>query len=84
MFFAPFPMGPLAFPLNIANPVLRLIELERPLVLDAVIWSYDLFLYPTPFLACSMIFSLLYVHLYRTEQELTAGIWRWEEASRSL
>jgi hypothetical protein len=62
-----------AFPLNTANPFLRLIELERPLVFQAVVWSYDLFLYSTPFLACSMIFSLLYVHLYRTEQELAAG-----------
>ncbi len=62
-----------AFPLNTANPFLRLIGLERPPVFHAVVWSYDLFLYSTPFLACSMIFSLLYVHLYRSEQELAAG-----------
>lgn len=61
------------FPLNTANPFLRLIELERPPVFHAITWSYGLFLYSTPFLACSMIFSLLYVHLYRTEQELAAG-----------
>ena len=53
--------------------MLRLIALERPPVFHAVVWSYDLFLYSTPFLACSMIFSLLYVHLYRSEQELAAG-----------
>ncbi|MGA9667940.1 MAG: TraM recognition domain-containing protein [Terracidiphilus sp.] len=61
------------FPINTANPFLRLIELERPLVFRAVVWSYDLFLYSTPFIACSMMFSLLYVHLYRSEQELVAG-----------
>ena len=61
------------FPINTANPFLRLIELERPLVFHAVAWSYDLFLYSTPFIACSMIFSLLYVHLYRSEQELALG-----------
>jgi hypothetical protein len=61
------------FPLNTANPFLRLIELERPLVFHAVVWSYGLFLYSTPFIACSMIFSLLYVHLYRSEQESSAG-----------
>jgi hypothetical protein len=61
------------FPIDAANPFLRLIEMERPLAFHAVAWSYDLFLYSTPFLACSMIFSLLYVHLYRSEQELTAG-----------
>jgi hypothetical protein len=61
------------FPLNAANPFLRLIALERPPVFHAVVWSYNLFLYSTLFLACSMIFSLLYVHLYRSEQELAAG-----------
>ena len=61
------------FPINTANPFLRLIELERPLFFHVVIWSYDLFLYSTPFLVCSMIFSLLYVHLYRSEQEPAAG-----------
>ncbi len=61
------------FPLNTANPFLRLIEFERPLVFQAVVWSHDLFLYSTPFIACSMILSLLYVHLYRSEQELAVG-----------
>jgi hypothetical protein len=61
------------FPIDMANRLFRLIALERPPVFHAVIWSYDLFLYSTPFIACSMIFSLLYVHLYRSEQELAAG-----------
>jgi hypothetical protein len=61
------------FPLNTANPFLRLIELERPPIFRAVTWSYDLFLYSTPFIVCSMILSLLYVHLYRDDSELPAG-----------
>src|SRR6266851_1078626 len=61
------------FPINAANPFLRLIELKRPLVFQSVAWSYDLFLYSTPFIACSMIFSLLYVHLYRKELGIAAG-----------
>ena len=61
------------FPVDTTNRLLRLIALERPPVFHAVVWSYDLFLYSTPFLACSMIFSLLYVHLYRSELERTAG-----------
>ena len=36
---------------------------EKPV---AVIESYNLFLYSTPFLVFSMLFSLVYVHLYRT------------------
>ena len=61
------------FPVNTANPFLRLIELERPAAFHAVVWSYDLFLYSTPFIFCSIIFSLLYVHLYRSEPKLAAG-----------
>ena len=61
------------FPIDATNPLLRLVGLERPSILHAVVWSYDLFLYSTPFLACSMIFSLLYVHLYRSEQQLESG-----------
>src|ERR1700679_2777967 len=61
------------FLLNTANPFLRLIELERPPIFHAVAWSYDLFLYSTPFIACSMIFSLLYVHLYRDDSEQSVG-----------
>ena len=62
-----------SFPLNTANSFLHLIALERPPVFHGLIWSYNLFLYSTPFLLFSMIFSLLYVHLYRTELELAAG-----------
>jgi hypothetical protein len=61
------------FPLNTTNPFLCLIELERSPVFHAIVWSYNAFLYSTPFLVCSMMFSLLYVHLYRSEQELAAG-----------
>ncbi len=61
------------FSLNTANPFLRLIAMERPPVFHAIVWSYGIFLYSTPFLICSMIFSLLYVHLYRSEQEQVAG-----------
>jgi len=50
---------------------LRLIALERSPALHTVVWSYDLFLYSTPFLVCSMIFSLLYVHLYRAKSQIT-------------
>jgi hypothetical protein len=60
-------------PMNTANPLLRLISLERPSIFLALTSSYQLFLYSTPFLVFSMIFSLLYVHLYRTELELAAG-----------
>jgi hypothetical protein len=53
------------YPVNEANPLLRLIELERPQIFHGLVWSYELFLYSTPFLVFSMLFSLVYVHLYR-------------------
>ena len=63
-----------SFPINTANQFLRLIALERPSVFHAIVWTYGLFLYSTPFLACSMIFSLLYVHLYRSDRNMAAGV----------
>jgi hypothetical protein len=61
------------FPMNAENRLLTLIALERPPIFHGLVWSYDFFLYSTPFLMFSMFFSLLYVHLYRTELELAAG-----------
>lgn len=61
------------YPLNTADPFLRLIALRQPSVFYAVEWSYGIFLFSTPFLISSMIFSLMYVHLYRSDQEAMAG-----------
>lgn len=61
------------FPMDTANRLLRLIALEQPPIFHGLVGSYDFFLYSTPFLMFSMIFSLLYVHLYRSEQDLAAG-----------
>ena len=54
------------YPVHEADPLLHLILLERPRIFYGVIESYNLFLYSTPFLVFSMLFSLVYVHLYRT------------------
>ena len=61
------------FTINTSNPLLRMIEIERPPVFNMLIWSYQLFLYTAPFLVFSMMFSLLYVHLYRTDADRAAG-----------
>jgi len=61
------------YPINAANPLLLLVAWERPLIFHGLVWSYDLFLYSTPFLFFSMLFSLAYVHIYRRESELAAG-----------
>ncbi len=61
------------FPMDTANRLLRLIAYQRPPVFNGLVWSYGFFLYSTPFLFFSMLFSLLYIHLYRTELELSDG-----------
>jgi len=61
------------FPIDESNVLLRLIAYQRPPIFHCLVWSYNVFLYSTPFLIFSMFFSLLYVHLYRTEMELAAG-----------
>jgi TraM recognition site of TraD and TraG len=61
------------YPVDRANPLLRLISLERPEIYLSLYWSYHLFLYSTPFLFFSMLFSLLYVHSYRKQFERAPG-----------
>lgn len=54
-------------------PLLRYFALQRPLLYVVVARGYDWFLFTTPFLLCSMILSLVYVHVYRRAVEATAG-----------
>ncbi len=61
------------YPINTANPLLRLVAWERPPIFRGLVWSYDLFLYTTPFLILSTIFSLTYIHIYRRESDEAAG-----------
>ncbi len=61
------------YPVQDADPLLRLIALERPQIYHGLVWTYDLFLYSTPFLVFSILFSLAYVHLYLPKLEMIAG-----------
>ena len=60
-------------PVSHADPLLRLMEMERPQITHDLLMGYGFFLYSTPFLLFSMGFSLLYVHLYKSELELNPG-----------
>ncbi len=55
------------------QPLLRYFAVQQPTVYAIVAHGYDMFLFTTPFLFCSVVFSLLYVHVYRRELETTAG-----------
>ena len=56
-----------------AVPLLHYFALERPSLYKVVAHGYDLFLFSTPFLFCSMLLSLVYVHVYRHEVDAAAG-----------
>jgi hypothetical protein len=60
-------------PIDLADPLLRLTELQRPQIVHGLLMGYRFFLYSTPFIFFSMGFSLLYVHLYKSELELNPG-----------
>ncbi len=52
------------YPVQQSDPLLRLIAIERPAIYQGLLWSYALFLFSTPFLVISILFSLAYVHFY--------------------
>jgi hypothetical protein len=47
--------------------------LERPEIFIGLVWSYNLFLYSTPFLVFSILFSLAYVHFYAPKLNEVSG-----------
>jgi hypothetical protein len=61
------------YPVRDADPLLHLLALERPAILHGLIWSYSLFLYSTPFLVFSILFSLAYIHFYEPNPDQIAG-----------
>ena len=61
------------YPVHDADPLLRLLELERPAIFHGLVWSYSLFLFSTPFLVFSILFSLAYVHFYAPKPNEVSG-----------
>jgi hypothetical protein len=61
------------YPIDEAKPLLLLVALERPGVFHALLCSYNLFLYTTPFIFLSIISSLAYVHFYAPDIDKTEG-----------
>ncbi len=61
------------YPVHDADPLLRLLALERPAIFHGLLWSYNLFLYSTPFLVFSILFSLAYIHFYDPKSDQVAG-----------
>jgi hypothetical protein len=61
------------YPIHDADPLVRLLALERPAIFQGLVWSYSLFLYSTPFLVLSILFSLAYIHFYEPKPDEVSG-----------
>ena len=61
------------YPIEYRNPFLQLVALERPAIFHGLVWSYSIFLYSTPFLVFSILFSLAYIHFYEPRPDRVAG-----------
>src|SRR5215469_7216013 len=55
-------------PFSEENAVLQLILIHKPLIFTAIKYLYLAMLFTTPFIACSMGFSLLYIFFIRQER----------------
>jgi len=53
------------FPFPSGNDILQLILAEKPRIFFAIQWAYQTMLFSTPFIVCSMFFSLLYIFVVR-------------------
>jgi hypothetical protein len=49
------------FPFPDDNAILQLLNAEKPVIFAAIKYSYLVMLFSTPFIVCSMLFSLLYI-----------------------
>ena len=56
------------YPVQTENPFLGLIQLERPFVFQALAYGYATLWFTTPFLAASLVTSLLAIIVYRYPQ----------------
>jgi hypothetical protein len=61
------------YPIEERNPFLQLVALERPAIFHGLVWSYNVFLFSTPFLIFSILFSLAHIHLYEPKPDRVAG-----------
>jgi hypothetical protein len=56
------------FPFPDDNAVLQLVQAEKPMIFIAIKYAYQTMLFSTPFIACSMLFSILYIFFVRPKE----------------
>ncbi len=60
----------LPFPAD--NALLELVRLQEPTLYAGIKWSYTAMLFSTPFLVCSVLFSMAYIFAVRQEKTIQA------------
>jgi hypothetical protein len=56
------------FPFPDDNAILQLVGAEKPMIFIAIKYAYQTMLFSTPFIACSMLFSILYIFSGRPKE----------------
>src|SRR5207245_893349 len=56
------------FPFPEDNAVLQLVAAEKLAIFNAIRCAYETMLYSTPFIGCSMLFSILYIFFVRPRE----------------
>jgi hypothetical protein len=59
------------FPFPDDNAVLQLVAAEKPVIFVGIKYAYQAILFSTPFIGCSMLFSLLYIFFVRPREVAT-------------
>jgi hypothetical protein len=57
----------------VGHPLFQYMAVERPDLYRAFIWSFNIFLFTTPYLTLSVCFSLVYIHFYEEKIERAVG-----------
>ena len=58
------------FPFPEDNAVLQLVAAEKPVIFIAIKYGYLTMLFLTPFIGCSMLFSILYIFFVRPRESV--------------
>src|ERR1700758_1823199 len=63
------------FPFPNDNSVLQLVAAEKPVIFLGIKYAYQTMLFSTPFIGCSMLFSLLYIFFVPPREVATLASW---------
>src|SRR5882762_189527 len=58
------------FPFPEDNAMLQLVAAEKPAIFIAIKYAYETMLFSTPFIGCSMLFSILYIFFVRPHESV--------------